>query len=55
MIRFGFRSISCFFFIFLSSFSGICSESKCELVVYTYDSLMAPEGLGPALFSLFEK
>ncbi|MGK5084746.1 thiamine ABC transporter substrate-binding protein [Bdellovibrionota bacterium FG-1] len=41
-------------FLGLSS-SGVQSAEIPELVIYTYDSLVTPHGLGPEIFPLFEK
>ncbi len=41
--------------LFFQGFSALGASSVPELVVYTASSLMTPEGLGPVLFSQFEK
>jgi thiamine transport system substrate-binding protein len=47
-----------FAFVFLLNFAFAQSQplpQPPELVIYTYDSFVAPEGLGPAIFPIFEK
>jgi thiamine transport system substrate-binding protein len=48
-------------FLFLAHSWGVAGEAAAaatgqpELVIYTYDSFVAPGGLGPEIFPLFEK
>jgi thiamine transport system substrate-binding protein len=43
-------------FIFVHLYAtAVAQPIRPELVVYAYDSFVAPEGLGPEIFSLFEK
>lgn len=44
-----------FFFSFLALFPAFSSDPVPELTIYTYDSILAKGGLGPAIFPLFEK
>jgi thiamine transport system substrate-binding protein len=44
-----------FIYSFFFSTLGFAAQSLPELVIYTYDTLIAADGLGPRVFPLFEK
>jgi ABC-type thiamine transport system substrate-binding protein len=43
------------FLFFLAPFFALTAHADCELVIYTYDSIVARGGLGPEIFPEFEK